>query len=228
MWTLFILAGASQIRISRADVAEIRDAVRRISSLAHARIMVPDQSPAEQPFAADGRGPEFALQLYFESRAAADALLTVGSELAHLGLLSRMPPHEVTHQLMQVRSFPTGAAAPAEPCLTFLVTYPGTAEDTRHWLDYYDKNHPPIMVRFPAIREVETYRPVEWTSALPYARGTVLQRNKVVFDKLADLVAALASPVMAEMRADGRTFPPFTGKTTHFPMTTWRVDGLNT
>jgi hypothetical protein len=52
-----------------------------------------------------------------------------------------------------------------------------------------------------------------------------LQRNKVVFASLADLIAALASPVMAEMRADMARFPPFTLGNTHFPMTTWRVAG---
>ena len=57
------------------------------------------------------------------------------------------------------------------------------------------------------------------------ARESALQRNKVVFDSLADLIAALASPAMIEMRADGKRFPPFAGKATHFPMTTWRVDG---
>jgi hypothetical protein len=81
------------------------------------------------------------------------------------------------------------------------------------------------MVRFPGIREVETYRPTAWTSELPFARAASLQRNKVVFASLADLIAALASPVMAEMRADMAQFPPFTLGNTHFPMTTWFIAG---
>ena len=225
MWTLFVTTSAPGNRATDADLAEARASLAGMSGLQHARIMIPDESPADQPFAADGRGPDLALQLYFTERAAADAALSQSSPLANLAALTRQPRAAVLHQLMRGRSFPTHATASSDPCLTFLVTYPGPADDEPHWLDHYDIHHPPIMVRFPRIREVETYRPTEWSSALPFTRQTALQRNKVVFDKLDHLSAALASPVMIEMRADGKKFPPFAGKTSHFPMTTWRVQG---
>lgn len=224
MWTLFVTV-AADAPLNKADISDVRSTVQAMRGVVEARIMVPDATPSHQPFAADGRGPELALQLTFASRAAADAALSAPTPLAHLDLLQRLPKARVAHQLMQGRSFATGSRAPTDPCLTFFVTYPGTAQDIQHWLDHYDANHPPIMVRFPGIREVETHRPVAWSSSWPFEQENVLQRNKVVFDSFADLVAALASPVMLEMRADGKAFPPFTGKATHFPMTTWRVAG---
>lgn len=222
MWTLFIIAERGSVAITEADIAATRAALQALAGLAHARIMVPDKTPGDQPFAKDGPGPNLALELYFATEAAATAAMTAASPLATLAPLVRAGKG-VTHQLMKARDFPTGSRAPTDPCLTFLVSYRGPAADLQHWLDHYDANHPPIMVRFPGIREVETCRPVEWASALPFARATAMQRNKVVFDSFADLLAALASPVMLEMRADSATFPKWEGGNTHFPMTTWRV-----
>lgn len=230
MWSLFILARAPGLTVTAGDRAAIARGLGGIAGLAEARLMTPDRTPAEQPFAKDGSGPDLALQLYFASSDAAQTALRADSSLAWLPVLQDLlrqdlPADSVTHELMTARVFPTGASPPADAFLTFFVSYRGPAEDPQAWLDHYDKHHPPIMVRFPGIREVETYRPMAWTSELPFARATSLQRNKVVFASLAELIAALASPVMAEMRADMAQFPPFTLGNTHFPMTTWRVAG---
>ena len=40
------------------------------------------------------------------------------------------------------------------PC-TYLVHYPGKAEDLNLWLDNYYAHHRQLMTRFPGIREVE-------------------------------------------------------------------------
>lgn len=222
MWTLFIIADRGSVEIGEADFDATRRVLEALPEMAHARIMVPERTPGDHPFAKDGAGPDLALQLYFETEAAATVAMTADSPLATLAPLVRAG-NGVSHQLMKARAFATGSRAPADPCLTFLVSYRGPAEDLAHWLDHYDANHPPIMVRFPGIRVVETYRPITWTSALPFARATAMQRNKVVFDSFADLLAALASPVMIEMRADSATLPKWTGGNTHFPMTTWRI-----
>jgi hypothetical protein len=42
--------------------------------------------------------------------------------------------------------------------------------------------------------------------------------NEVAFDSPEAFNAAMASPVRAELRAHFRTFPKFTGRTTHYPM----------
>src|SRR5260370_164267 len=81
----------------------------------------------------------------------------------------------------------------------------------------YIAHHPPIMARFPGIREIEISTRVDWCSGLPWPRVECMQRNKVVFDNPAALTAALNSPVRDEMRADFRDFPPFSGKSTHYP-----------
>jgi uncharacterized protein (TIGR02118 family) len=225
LYSLFILARAPGLTVGANDRAGVATVLGGIGGLRHARLMTPDRTPADQPFAKDGSGPDLALQLYFDDPAAAQAALRADSPLARLAPLQGLPPGSVMHELMTARVFPTGASAPADPFLTFFVSYRGPAEDPQAWLDHYDRHHPPIMVRFPGIREVETYRPMEWASDLPFGRTASLQRNKVVFASLADLIAALASPVMAEMRADMAQFPPFTVGNTHFPMTTWKVAG---
>jgi hypothetical protein len=42
--------------------------------------------------------------------------------------------------------------------------------------------------------------------------------NEVVFDSPEAFNAAMTSPVRLELRAHFKSFPPFTGKNTHYPM----------
>lgn len=224
MHTLFLLCEAPDLAFDAATVAKLADAVGRLPRLDSARLMVPDLTAADQPFAKDGPGPALAMQLYFRERGDLDAAAPAIAGLARHESLASVPAESLSWQATEARLFPVGAGEPAEPCCTFLVTYPGTTDDLPAWLAHYDAYHPPIMVRFPRIREVETYHPAAALD-LPWRQSNAMQRNKVVFDSLADLVAALASPVMAEMFADGRKFPPFVGKATHYPMTARRVNG---
>jgi hypothetical protein len=76
------------------------------------------------------------------------------------------------------------------------------------------------MARFPGIRELEVYSRLDWISSVPWARMNFMQRNKVAFDSPEALTEALHSPVRHEMRADFKTFPPFTGSNTHYAMMT--------
>lgn len=163
-----------------------------------------------QPFAKDGPGPALTLELAFADEAA------FRHTVPALTL-----PGRFEAQAMRRRAFATPApAALPVPC-TLLVEYLGRCEDPQAWLDHYDAHHPPIMVRFPAVREVATYRPA---ADLPLPPGAIaasaLQRNKVVFDTAAALAHALASPILREMRADRDAFPPFDGHATHFPTLT--------
>ena len=68
-----------------------------------------------------------------------------------------------------------------QPC-TYLVAYEGAAEDLTAWLTHYIADHPPIMARFPGIRQIEIYTCIDWCGGLPWPRVTHMQRNKVVFD----------------------------------------------
>lgn len=229
--SLFVLFDHPDAVASAADLALVEERAAALVGLERALVLTPLAASAEHPFKADGRGPALALQLDFASADALAASLDPGSRLASLAAADALPSlagATVSHQPMTRRDFPVADPAfrlppGGLPC-TFLVQYPGRAENLRAWLDHYDANHPPIMVRFPGIRAVSTFRPIEaWRSGLPWARSEAMQRNKVVFDSVAALEAALASPVMDEMRADGATFPPYSPRATHHPMDTWEI-----
>lgn len=226
--TLFVLSEAAlpADAVSDPDAERTAALVAALPGLREALLYRPVLDALDHPFAADGRGPALVLELGFGTAAEAEAALTPG-QLGRLAVASGLPGGtRFSHQAMAARHFPVDDPAfrPAPdrraPC-TFLVSYPGPAADPERWLDHYDANHPPIMRRFPGVRQVATYRPVPaLRSGLDWDRASAMQRNKVAFDSPAALAAALSSPVMQEMRADTAGFPPFEGKTTHYPMWT--------
>ena len=100
------------------------------------------------------------------------------------------------------------------------MSYEGEAEDLNAWHAHYLENHTRHMAMFPKIRELEVYTRLDWVSRNPWRRLHFMQRNKVAFDSPDALQQALHSPVRHEMRADFRTFPPFTGPNNHYAMAT--------
>lgn len=225
--TLFLCWRDRRRELPNADLAGAAKALRGVGGLKRALGFVPVAISADQPYAADGRGPALTLELRFETALALETAARAEGPLAGLcaylasaGSLGSEPDV----QAFAGRDFPTGEPTfrlgRDQRACTFLVEYPGTTADPEGWLDYYDEHHPPIMVRFPGIREVATFRPLAATIGLPCARAHSLQRNKVVFDSGEALAAALTSPVMAEMRADRDGFQPSTEKPTHFPTAT--------
>jgi len=222
--TLFILFDGNDANLSDGDRATVRRTLERVPGLVLANVLTPVGHSEPHPFTADGSGPPLALEIDFRDEAALKAALA-GNDLAPLVSLPSLGGLRSSHQAMTRREFavsdPALRVGPGEPFCTFLVQYLGRTDDLPAWLDHYDANHPPIMVRFPGIRAVSTFRPAaQWDSALPFARGTAMQRNKVVFDSVRALVDALASPVMAEMRADAATFPPYAPRAVHHAMNT--------
>lgn len=107
---------------------------------------------------------------------------------------------------------PDGAQAP----LSLVVHYYGPTADPAAFAAHYVTHHPAILARLPRVREVLCYLPAG--PALPGLRAdpTVI-RNEVGFDTMDELIAALGSPVRADLSADTRAFPPF-GRSTHYPM----------
>ena len=214
---LFVVATAGP-PIGEAAHALVAERVRGLAGLLQGALYRPLATAPDTPFRADGSGPALALELRFAGLGEAEAALTPW----RLGRLAEILPEVAfEHQLFAARDFPVPEAefGTEEPC-TFLVHYPGPSDDADAWLEHYDAHHPAIMARFPGVRQVATYRPVAWSGGLDWRRGRVMQRNKVAFDSPAALQAALASPVMAEMRADRDRFPPFEGGAAHFPMRT--------
>ena len=208
---------------SPPQVETLRDALTPHRGLVQALAFLATEPAPDDPFAVDGPRPALTLELGFADLAAFENAAAIWEGEPAFGL-----PGSSTFsaQAMLGRRFATPdpvfrLGGGERPC-TLLVAYPGACDDLEAWLDHYDAHHPPIMVRFPAVRDVATFRPLR-EARLPetWPRGAAMQRNKAVFDSRAALQAALASPIRREMRADFEAFPPFTGRPTHFPTTTF-------
>jgi uncharacterized protein (TIGR02118 family) len=85
-------------------------------------------------------------------------------------------------------------------------------EDEAAFQSAYAERHPPILATFPAIRNVRVYLPVP-----EGPRPSIRLLNEVVFDDLDALNHALASDVMAQLRADSAGLPP-RGPSSHHAM----------
>jgi hypothetical protein len=214
--------------LSETDRARVIEIARATPRLRKALIYTPETT--HDPYLNDGPSPPLALQLYFDDVAHLEAALARDGHLQVLAAQDALPSlagAAVTQQAMLTRSFPVPDARfrtprGALPC-TYLVHYPGVADDLNAWLAHYVAHHPQIMAKFPDIREIEIYTRIDWCGFLPWQRVDHMQRNKVVFDSPAALTAALNSPVRHEMRADFNRFPAYTGSNTHYPMATLTV-----
>ena len=219
-----------EIRISDEDLDRVVTTVRTLPDIRRGLVFTPVAATVEHPFSNDGTPPVLALQLYFDTLPALEAVLRPGGALTPIvgpEALPSLADCAVSHQVTMVRPFPVDeptVAPPAgeRPC-SYLVHYPGAAENFDAWLAHYVDHHPQIMRDFPGVREIEIYTRVDWCSLLPWAKVEHMQRNKLMFDSPAALAAALASPTILRMRADFHTFPPFSGGNRHYPMTTREV-----
>jgi hypothetical protein len=215
-------------RLDRAEHTKIVDIVRTTPKLRRGLVFTP--SSTSDPYNKDGPSPQLVLELYFDRIDALEAAVARTGHLQQLAAPATLPSlqlAEAEQQAMVARPFPVPdrvfqTPAGDLPC-TYLVHYPGEADDLNVWNDYYIANHPPVMARFPGIREIEICTRVDWCGFLPWSRVNHMQRNKVVFDNAQALTVALNSPVREEMRADYRRFPRFRGGNRHYPMATFEV-----
>ncbi|GLR83466.1 hypothetical protein [Bradyrhizobium iriomotense] len=219
-------------RIESDDLAAAAALVGSIPEMTEGLLFTPLEQSVDHPHKADGSGPVFALQLRFPDLFACEAVLGRGGVLAGLAAgEGRLTGLDVTHQVMLTRSFPVDVAEHPEgkdpkdtatPC-SYLVHYPGPAEDMNAWNLHYLEHHPTIMRTFPNVRQIEIYTRIDWVDRLPSRRVEHMQRNKLVFDSPEALSRALGSDVIKRMRADFVQFPPFSGGNKHFPMLTRTV-----
>ncbi len=215
--------GHSVPAVELAALAALCGATPRLS-----RALLHSPGTTSDPYLHDGPSPALAVQLYFDDIADLEAATAPNG---HLQTLPRILPSlngaEASQQAMLVRRFPVPdpsfRTASGRAHATYLVAYRGVAEDMNAWLSYYIAHHPPIMAKFPSIRQIEICSRLEWCGSLAYPRVEHMQRNKVVFDDAAALTAALNSEVRHEMRRDFVHFPKFSGANTHFPMHTRTV-----
>lgn len=220
-------AGA-RLEVEDRDLAALRKIVAKTPGLVNGLIFTPEV--AEDIFNHDGASPPLGLQLHFDDLAALERAVGPGGHLHALGdpaMLKSLAGAEVSQQAMLVRPFPVDDPAVRPPSDTlpcsYVVHYPGPAEDINAWLSHYIASHPPIMRKFPGIRSIEILSRIDWCGGLPVARSNHIQRNRILFDSAAALEAALQSPVRYEMRADFHKFPPYEGGNFHFPMATETV-----
>jgi len=228
-WFALFRAASPQARVSEDELAWLGDIVAGTPCLQQALIYTPGST--FDPYLNDGPPPQLGLQLYFHEIGALEAAVGRDGHLHCIAARDALPSltnADVTQQAMLVRRFPVPDATfrtpPRELPCTYLVAYEGQAEDLNAWLAHYIADHPPIMARFPGIRQIEIYTRIDWCGFLPWERVEHMQRNKVVFDSQAALTEALNSAVRHEMRAAFKAFPPFTGPITHFPMTTQTIE----
>jgi uncharacterized protein (TIGR02118 family) len=213
--------------ITRAELAAL------LPSIPDWRCVVlhtPVAGAAHDPQRKDDSPPCFTIQFYFDELSGLEATLRSDGPLAAFldpQCFPRLAGCVLTHQAMAVRRFPVpvpGSVQPGETRCSYLVGYEGPAEDFNAWIGHYIDSHPPIMARFPGIRDIEIYTRLDYRCDLPMPRSYTMQRNKVVFDSVDALDTALASPERHELRDDFERLPPFNGAVLQFPMmsTGWR------
>jgi uncharacterized protein (TIGR02118 family) len=120
---------------------------------------------------------------------------------------------EPVHYLLPGQDTPSARTAP----LSFVVRYFGPVQDQFKFVDFYTKNHPALLAKFPNIRNVLCYLPLGWETQGEIRDDSIIIGNEVVFDDVESFNAALASDVMEEVMADAELFTSF-GYSSHHAM----------
>lgn len=223
-------AGQAAPSASSADLDRAAATLAALPDLEEGFLFTPLEASVDHPYARDGAGPPLVVQLVFGRIEALESCLGAAGPIAGLlepGALPSLAGTAVTQQAMLLRRFPVDdpvvrSSAGTAPC-SYLVHYPGPADDMARWHAHYIAHHPPIMRRFPGIRSIEILTRIDWAGDLAVPRTEPMQRNRILFDDPDALAAALASPVIRDMRADFERLPPFRGGNAHFPMRTRRI-----
>lgn len=185
---------------------------------------------AKDPYLHDGPGPLAMLQAGFRSRQELEAFLGSPAFRATVIAPSPAPPDKVTvvHDAMEQRFYPvTGETRPGPLTapISYVVRYQRPADNEAAFIAHYVAHHPQIQARFPGIRSIMCYVPIQWTDPTPIAPAGYMLGNEVVFDSVDALEGSLNSPVRHELREDFKKFPNFTGRNTHYAMRRTRLAG---
>ncbi|MCB1679814.1 MAG: hypothetical protein KDI16_14110 [Halioglobus sp.] len=175
---------------------------------------------AEDPYLASESGKLLMVQADFPTRTDLESTLSKFPVADALASIPARDAVDITVEAFTVRHFSLldGSTPPRRAPLSFVVRYYPPIDKPASFVDHYVDHHPPIMARFPRIRNILCYFPVHWHDANDLPPSNSFLGNEVVFDSVAHLNAALASEVRHELRADYRQFPPYQGKNTHHAM----------
>ncbi len=216
---------SSDLAISETDLAAVTGIIKATPGLTSANIYTPETT--NDMYNTTEQSPVFGIQLYFDELIDLESAVGPAGHLQQLvapGILTSIKGAKATQQAMYVRPFPVDDSRlrtpeSALPC-SYVVHYTGPAADLNVWLHHYVSHHPQVMRTFPEIRQIEVLSRVDWHGFLPWERVNHMQRNRVMFDSPAALQVALQSPARIAMREDFKTFPPFEGGNSHYPMAT--------
>jgi hypothetical protein len=179
----------------------------------------PVRGGTHDPFVSDGPGPLLMAMLQFPSKDKLEAGLSDPRFAQSIG--KRPPGIAITGTSFERRFYPVAGApnpGPLRAPFSYVVRYHHPAENVAEFVSHYVADHPPILGKLPEIRSVLCYLPLDQTAAAILPPADYMVGNEVVFDSPEAFNAAMASPVRLELRAHFKSFPPFTGKNTHYPM----------
>jgi len=223
MQVCLFLTGASGAE-PPLDARALMHAASDIAGLAQLVVHEPLAQPLGPDAEPDPATPSCLLQWYFDDLAALELALEAQGAIQRAlrrAAFATLDERAFSQQAMAVRKLSPPDAIAMNGCeqrCTYMVAYEGPADDFDAWLAHYLRHHPPLMLRLPALRELEIYTRMDCDSGLPFARADAMQRNKVVFDDARSLARALASPVREAMRRDFHALPSYRGATPHYPM----------
>lgn len=185
---------------------------------------------AEDPYLTCESGKLLIVQADFPTRVDLESTMSNSSVADAFATMPGKRDVDVTAEAFTVRHFPLldNSTPPRCAPLSFVVRYYPPIGKPLAFAKHYLKHHPPIMARFPRIRNILCYLPIDWHDTNDITSSNSFLGNEVVFDNVEDLNAALASDVRHELRADFHQFPPHEGENTHHAM--YRrilFDGLN-
>src|SRR5579862_8941765 len=194
----------------------VAPAWRALRGLTAVDVYVPVAGGTHDPYVDDGIGPLLLAMLKFSD---ADALSNALAEPAFAATVTKHPDGvALTGSPFERRLYPIGGKpAPLTAPFSYVVRYHRPAENEAEFVSHYLADHPPLLAKFPEIRSVLCYLPLDKLArVLPTADNML--GNEVAFDTPEAFNAAMASPVRHELRAHFRSFPKFSGRNTHYPM----------
>jgi hypothetical protein len=207
--------GAAQAWADR-DASPLWTALPGLSAL---DLYQPVRGGTHDPFNSDGPGPLLMAMLQFPTKDKLEAGL---SDPRFAQSIGKQPLGiAITGTSFERRFYPVAGApnpGPLRAPFSYVVRYHHPAENAAEFVSHYVADHPPILGKLPEIRSVLCYLPLDQTAAAILPPADYMVGNEVVFDSPEAFNAAMASPVRFELRAHFKSFPPFTGRNTHYPM----------
>lgn len=174
----------------------------------------------EVPLFVEGAGPALLVELNLGTADEARQLLASAAFRDALGAGRPAAGGQAMVDVFHSVPFPLPGhikPPPRTAPLSFVVRYCRPVADEQAFAAFYTLHHPPLLARFPGIRNVLCYLPTGLELPGGVQPSGAFFGNEVVFDDLDSLNRALASEVLPLLKADGKRFAPF-GHSSHHAM----------